>query len=149
YGSSGNDTLVLNDANNSTGYPWSVMPTYTLNNNSIQFSQVTRFYETTLPTHNLSVAYSGINQLEIRAGNTADEINIESHDRDLPAYIYAGGGDDVVRLSPDRHKMPQGSFLIEGGEGTDSLIFNDDNLRDDPIWGTTNDPTWAVGADSV
>jgi Ca2+-binding RTX toxin-like protein len=150
YGT-GRDNLTLNDAENTIpGYPWSRMTTYTLMNNSIQFSEVNEIYGGFGLTHNLSVAYNGVDLLALKAGSTSDHINIETHDRNLPANIYAGAGDDVITFSPDRHRMLQGYFWIEGGEGRDSLIFNDDGLRNYPDWwGYTNRPTFTVGMTNV
>jgi hypothetical protein len=146
---SGSDSLTLDDSANTSGDPESRMPRYTLMDNSIQFSEVRQIDGRYSWTHDLSVAYSGVNLLELKAGNTSDNINIESHDKNLPANIFAGAGDDVITFSAERHRMIEGSFSIAGGDGWDSLIFNDDKLRNDPIWGTTNQPTFFVGRNDV
>lgn len=150
-GSGGYDALVLNDQDNTSNFLWSRLPTYTLNVNSINFTQITQQYGIPRWTHSVDIVYTGMEQLDVRAGSTWDDISIHTHDRNVHANIYAGGGGDAVRFAPSSGNLDSvpGVFTIEGGEGSDSLTFSDQSLQNDPFWGTTNHVTYTVDSQSV
>lgn len=125
YGDAGLDAIVLNDQNNPYSHP-SQSRVYDVAAAGVQRTAAMPNTPWLIPV-TINVAYSSVEELTLRTGGQADEVNVES----VPsagATIQTGAGDDVVHASPTAANMETVNGLhVDGGTGADALNIHDQN----------------------
>src|SRR5207344_1107188 len=92
---------------------------------------------------------SSVEQVELRTGSDADEIDVAGLSTLTALRVLAGGGDDVVLVGNDFDSNINGTLALDGGAGDDLLLLNDsaDAFGDAYLFGISGDPTF--GKDST
>jgi hypothetical protein len=78
----------------------------------------------------LDVEYLGVEELTLSAGAGADAVDVHSTSSQTAVVVLAGGGDDVVRLSPAVENMSfiNGPLTVQGQGGEDRVELHDDSF---------------------
>jgi CubicO group peptidase (beta-lactamase class C family) len=125
YGDAGIDSIVLNDQNNPYSHP-SQSRVYEVTAAGVERTAAMPNTPWLIPV-TINVAYSSVEELTLRTGGQADEVNVES----VPsagATIQTGLGNDVVNASPAAANMETVNGLhVDGGAGVDAFHIHDQN----------------------
>ncbi|HVK14762.1 MAG TPA: hypothetical protein VM597_38850 [Gemmataceae bacterium] len=113
-GGTGTDRLEVNDSTKATDQ------TYTLS-----ATAVVREAILAVPQAAVTVNYSGIGEVVLRAGTEDDSVTVAGNVTGRNTTVLGGSGSDTVAVGTGDLDAVAGSIQVEGGDGADALVVAD------------------------
>jgi hypothetical protein len=117
-GGGGADSLVVNDSTKATAQSYSVSNT-----------SVTRAAIPSVPQAAVTVNYSDIDGVVLRAGTLGDTVTVTTSAAGTDVTILGGDGDDTVTVGTGNLDDVDGPIQVDGEAGADALIVADGGVN--------------------